>query len=186
MHIAKLMLEPADVLILDEPTNDLDLASLEVLEESLEEFPGAIVLVTHDRAMLDRLATSVLALDGEGGSRYYADYQQWHAITRAEEKARAKESAKPAKAEAAVSASEPKPEAPAKKKLTFTEKHELDRMEESIVEAEARVSELQAEMDKPEVLADHKRLSEVGVKLGEAQRERDRLYARWAELEERL
>lgn len=186
VHIAKLMLEPADVLILDEPTNDLDLASLEVLEESLEEFPGAIVLVTHDRAMLDRLATNVLALDGEGGSRYFADYQQWHAITRAEEKARAKENAKPAKAEAAVSAPEPKPEAPAKKKLTFTEKHELDRMEESIEKAEARVSELQAEMDKPEVLADHKRLSEVGVKLGAAQQERDRLYARWAELEERV
>ncbi len=184
VHIAKLMLEPADVLILDEPTNDLDLASLEVLEESLEEFPGAIVLVTHDRAMLDRLATNVLALDGEGGSRYFADYQQWHSITRAEEKARAKESAKPAKADASVP--EPKPEAPAKKKLTFTEKHELDRMEESIEKAEARVSELQAEMDKPEVLADHKRLAEVGKKMGEAQRERDRLYARWAELEERV
>ena len=91
---------------------------------------------------------------------------------------------KPAKAETAP---EPKPESkPTKKKLTFTEKHELDRMEESIEKAEARVSELQAEMDKPEVLADHKRLAEVGKKMGEAQRERDRLYARWAELEERV
>ena len=75
------MLEPADVLILDEPTNDLDLASLDVLEESLEDFPGAVVLVTHDRAMLDRLATRVLALDGHGGARYFADYQHWQRIT---------------------------------------------------------------------------------------------------------
>jgi len=67
IHIARLMLEPADVLVLDEPTNDLDIASLEVLEDSLEDFPGAIVLVTHDRAMLARLATQVLALDGRGG-----------------------------------------------------------------------------------------------------------------------
>lgn len=80
VHIARLMLEPADVLILDEPTNDLDLASLDVLEESLEEFPGAVVLVTHDRAMLDRLATRVLALDGKGGARYFADYQQWQRL----------------------------------------------------------------------------------------------------------
>ncbi|MFI4853424.1 MAG: ABC-F family ATP-binding cassette domain-containing protein [Phycisphaerales bacterium JB065] len=192
VHIAKLMLEPADVLILDEPTNDLDLASLEVLEESLEEFPGAIVLVTHDRAMLDRLATKVLALDGEGGSRYFADYQQWHAITRAEEKAKAK-AAKSGGGKASA-APKPKPEAKAelkaeaapKKKLTFTEKHELDHMEKSIEQAEAKVEELQNEIGKPEVLADHKKLAAIGVKLAEAQKERDRLYARWAELEERV
>ena len=71
------MLEPADVLLLDEPTNDLDIPTLEVLEESLLEFPGALVLVTHDRYLLDRVSTRLLALDGRGGVVPYADYAQW-------------------------------------------------------------------------------------------------------------
>ena len=75
--IARLMLEPADVLLLDEPTNDLDIPTLEILEESLLEFPGALVLVTHDRYLLDRVSTQVLALDGRGGADAYADYAQW-------------------------------------------------------------------------------------------------------------
>src|SRR6185369_1539763 len=75
--IARLMLRPADLLLLDEPTNDLDIPSLEVLEESLADFPGAMVLVTHDRYMLQRLSSEVLALDGKGGAYLYSDYSQW-------------------------------------------------------------------------------------------------------------
>src|SRR6185503_14260433 len=75
--IARLMLQPADLLLLDEPTNDLDIPTLEVLEESLLEFPGALVLITHDRYLLDRVSTAVVALDGEGGATSYADYAQW-------------------------------------------------------------------------------------------------------------
>ena len=77
--IANLMLEPADVLLLDEPTNDLDIPTLEILEESLLEFPGALVLVTHDRYLLDRVSTIVLGLDGNGGVERFADYSQWEA-----------------------------------------------------------------------------------------------------------
>src|SRR6185436_16454697 len=75
--IARLMLRPADLLLLDEPTNDLDIPSLEVLEESLLDFPGALVLVTHDRYMLRRLSTDILGLDGAGGAQLYSDYTQW-------------------------------------------------------------------------------------------------------------
>src|SRR5215475_6633725 len=75
--IAQLMLQPADVLLLDEPTNDLDIPTLEVLEESLLEFAGALVLVTHDRYMMDRVSTVVLGLDGNGGAESFADYTQW-------------------------------------------------------------------------------------------------------------
>jgi ATP-binding cassette subfamily F protein uup len=75
--IARLMLHPADVLILDEPTNDLDIPTLDVLEESLEDFPGALVLVTHDRYLLDSLSTELLALEGKGGANVYADLAQW-------------------------------------------------------------------------------------------------------------
>ena len=75
--IAQLMLQPADVLLLDEPTNDLDIPTLEILEESLLEFRGSLVLVTHDRYMLDRVSTIVLGLDGQGGAERFADYSQW-------------------------------------------------------------------------------------------------------------
>ena len=97
--IARLMLQPADLLILDEPTNDLDIPSLEVLEESLPDFPGALVLVTHDRFMLDRVSTELLALDGKGRRRSFASYSQWQdARDAAEEAARqaARQAAKPA------------------------------------------------------------------------------------------
>ena len=77
--IAQLMLQPADVLLLDEPTNDLDIPTLEILEESLLEFRGSLVLVTHDRYMLDRVSTIVLGLDGQGGAESFADYSQWEA-----------------------------------------------------------------------------------------------------------
>jgi len=77
--IAQLMLQPADVLLLDEPTNDLDIPTLEILEESLLEYPGALVLVTHDRYMLDRISNVVLGLDGQGGAEAFADYYQWEA-----------------------------------------------------------------------------------------------------------
>lgn len=75
--IARLMLKTADILLLDEPTNDLDIGSLEVLEASLKEFPGALVLVTHDRYLLDRVCKNILALDGKGNGRFFADLDQW-------------------------------------------------------------------------------------------------------------
>ena len=74
--IANLMLQPADILLLDEPTNDLDIATLQVLEESLEDFPGAIVLITHDRYLLDRLSDSLLFLDGKGGTTYFKGFSK--------------------------------------------------------------------------------------------------------------
>jgi ATP-binding cassette subfamily F protein uup len=75
--IAKLMLKPADVLLLDEPTNDLDIPTLEVLEESMQDFPGAMVLVTHDRHLLTQICTTFIGLDGQGTHGYFAEYEQW-------------------------------------------------------------------------------------------------------------
>src|SRR5467141_958419 len=87
--IAQLMLQPADVLLLDEPTNDLDIPTLEILEESLLEYSGALVLVTHDRFMLDRVSTVVLGLDGRGSAERFADYSQWEEWKAQNERARA-------------------------------------------------------------------------------------------------
>src|SRR5205807_10360506 len=102
VRIAQLMLEPADLLLLDEPTNDLDIPALEVLEDNLAEFAGAVVLVSHDRALMDRLCTEVIALDGVGGTASYASLSQWlAAYTRAAE-ARIDSPSKPEKARPAA------------------------------------------------------------------------------------
>src|SRR5688572_5506991 len=151
--IARLMLQPADLLILDEPTNDLDIASLEVLEESLSDFPGALVLVTHDRFMLDRVSTEILALDGKGSARSHVDYSEWQ---------RAKdESARDAAAAArspTKQASRPDA-APAKKRLTYMELRELEGMEAQVLSAEEELHRLQADMNDPATLADRHRLT---------------------------
>ncbi len=170
--IARLMLETADVLLLDEPTNDLDIPTLEVLEESLLDFPGAMVLVSHDRYMLDRVSTMVVGLDGgEGG--VFADYSQWEAWRGEQpgEKSGAKEPRAPVQGQA---------EGP-KKKLGYLEQREWDGMEEKILEAEREIGSWQQEMQ--ESGSDPRRLTEAYEKLQEAQRRVEELYARWAELE---
>jgi ABC transport system ATP-binding/permease protein len=191
--IADLMLKPADLLILDEPTNDLDIPSLGVLEESLAEFPGAVLLVTHDRFMLDRLSTQVLALDGLGGTWAYPDLAQWQAGSQRREKelatqaksaaAEAKASTSPAPAQASISTATA-PAAPAKaKRLTFNEQREWDQMESKILAAEELVKKLDALVHDPAVLADHKRLTEICKELDAAHALSAKLYDRWAELE---
>jgi ATP-binding cassette subfamily F protein uup len=174
--LARLMLEPADLLLLDEPTNDLDIETLDVLEESLLEFPGALVLVTHDRYLLDRVSTRILALDGRGGALPYADYDQWEAGRRAElEPARRPAGPSPA---ATSSDGPPKP-----RKLGYLEQREWDEMEARILEAEARLAAAQAAAADPRAASDHEALPARLEELAAAQAEVDRLYARWAELE---
>ena len=175
--LARLMLEPADLLLLDEPTNDLDIPTLEVLEESLLEFPGALVLVTHDRFLLDRVSTRILALDGRGGAVPYADYDQWETNRRADVPASA--TAAPAPKGAARPAADPgKP-----RKLGYLEQREWDEMEARILEAEARLEAAARAAADPAVAADHVAVQECLAALAGAQAEVDRLYARWAELE---
>ncbi|GIU79051.1 MAG: ABC transporter ATP-binding protein [Bryobacteraceae bacterium] len=175
LHLARLMLEPADVLLLDEPTNDLDIPTLDVLEESLLEFPGAIVLVTHDRYLMDRVANGVLGLDGEGGSGLFADLNQWEEWMDERERARRE---KPAAAQ-----TRPAPAVPQKKRLSYIEQREYEQMEARIAEAEARLEEAQRALQAPETVSDAKRLETAWAEVQQAQEEVDRLYARWAELE---
>lgn len=186
IHIARLMLEPADLLILDEPTNDLDIPSLEVLEESLEEFPGAAVLVTHDRAMLARLSTSILALDGKGGARHYVDYDQWMNAQR--EAARG--GAKTAKASfdsrgGGTPTPPPTPPAPKKQKLSYKEQRELAEIQGVIQREEAVVAEFTEKLADPSVSGEARKLRDVSEKLAAAQAKVAALYARWEELEAR-
>jgi ATP-binding cassette subfamily F protein uup len=182
IHIARVMLEPADVLVLDEPTNDLDIPTLETLEEAMEEFPGAVILVTHDRAMLGRLATRVLALDGEGGARMFASLEQALDDTERRERERAAEarkSAAPGPPEASV---RPAP----RKKLGYLEQREYDTMEARIGEAEAKAAAAEARLSDPAVMADRAAMAKACDELGAAQRAVAALYARWEELEAKL
>lgn len=181
--IARLMLETADVLLLDEPTNDLDIPSLEVLEQALIEFPGAIVLITHDRFMIERIATEYLALDGRGGAREHASMEQWQEASAKAAAAEAqKRSTKPVKKAESKQASG-ELEAGRPKKLSYNDQRELDGIEDAVLEAETLVASLEAQSVSSEVTADHVRLTEVFEKLAKAQREVERLYHRWQELE---
>lgn len=182
--IARLMLQPADVLILDEPTNDLDIPSLEVLEESLAGFPGALVLVSHDRYMIDQLVTEILGLDGMGWARMFAALSQYE---RAKEEAQRKpvEKAKPAGASGAVAtteiAAQGKP-----KKLSYMEQREWEQMEGKILVAEAELDAKHALLGDPMVMADHAKMAETGRAVAAAQAAVDALYRRWQELESKV
>ncbi|HEY2588831.1 MAG TPA: ABC-F family ATP-binding cassette domain-containing protein [Tepidisphaeraceae bacterium] len=178
--VANLVLQPADLLILDEPTNDLDIPSLEVLEESLSDFAGALILVTHDRFMLDRVSTEILALDGRGTARPFASLEQWQAA-KDEQEQRDAAAAKAAAPRPAI----PKPAASVKKRLTWNEQRELEGMEEKILAAEEDLHAQQRRMENPAVLADHVKLREVCTKVDEAQKLVQSLYERWQELEAR-
>jgi ATP-binding cassette subfamily F protein uup len=168
--LARLMLQPADLLVLDEPTNDLDIPTLDVLEESLLEFPGALVLVTHDRYLVDRVSTRILALDGRGNTHYFADYSQWES------------GARPAAPAQSPGRQARAPVAP-RKKLSYLEQRELDGMEEAVMLAEERLAEAKGRAEDPSVASDANALQQRFVQLAAAQAEVDRLYARWAELE---
>ncbi|MFN2377190.1 MAG: ABC-F family ATP-binding cassette domain-containing protein [Candidatus Binatia bacterium] len=182
--LAGLMLSPADVLVLDEPTNDLDIPTLEVLEESLLEFPGAVILVTHDRYLFERVTTTVLGFDGRGGVAAYADYAQWEAERKDREtSARVDrddgDTAAP-KRETREAASAPRP-----KKLGYLEQREWDEMEARILQAEEQLAEASRHAVDPLVASLADEVASRYRRLDAAQAEVDRLYARWAELEEK-
>jgi ATP-binding cassette subfamily F protein uup len=181
--IAQLMLQPADVLLLDEPTNDLDIPTLEILEESLLEYSGALVLVTHDRFMLDRVSTVVLGLDGLGSAERFADYSQWESWQRAQLSATEMKSGNGSRRpRAAVNGT---PQVSAKKKLSYAEAREFAEMETHIAEAESQLRACHVAIEDPAVTSDRIRLQNACNTLDQIQKTVDDLYARWAALEEK-
>ena len=181
--IAQLMLQEADVLLLDEPTNDLDIPTLEILEESLLEYPGALVLVTHDRYMLDRVSTVVLGLDGRGGAERFADYSQWEDWQRP---AKSKPLPAPRAQNIQVSTvTESNRPSSGKKKLSYNETRELEKMEENISAAEEDLEAKRVAMEDPAIVSDGPRLHAAALELEQAQQRVEHLYTRWAELEQK-
>jgi ABC transport system ATP-binding/permease protein len=178
--IAQLMLQPADILLLDEPTNDLDIPTLEILEESLLEFRGSLVLVTHDRYLLDRVSSVVLGLDGRGGAETFADYEQWK--TSQEERRRAQNQTKASSPPFPVSSSPP---VPAQKKFSYLEAREYAGIEQRITEAEQKLKNKRAALEDPAIASDGPKLIAAQAEMEAAQKDLDMLFARWAQLQEK-
>ncbi len=164
ISIARLILEPADLLLLDEPTNDLDIPTLEALEESLIDFPGAVMLITHDRCMLDRICTSLLALGSPEKSGFFSDFAQWEAAQAKEEPSQLEK------------------EGPSKGKLSYQEKKELDALERKISKLEEEVKTLNHRLEEPMVAENPKTLEEVCRAIGLAETQIEQAYIRWHEL----
>jgi ABC transport system ATP-binding/permease protein len=178
--IAQLMLQPADILLLDEPTNDLDIPTLEILEESLLEFRGSIVLVTHDRYLLDRVSTIVLGLDGQGGAASFADYGQWE--TWQAERKRSRNQTEPSSPPTTGSSAPP---VQAQKKLSYLEAREYAGIEQRIRDAEQRLQSKRAALEDPAIASDGARLVAAQAEMEASQKDLNTLFARWAELQDK-
>jgi ATP-binding cassette subfamily F protein uup len=176
VRIAQLVLQPADLLFLDEPTNDLDIPALEVLEDSLAEFAGALVLVSHDRELMNRLCTEVVGLDGRGTAALYGSVDQW--LTAYEREVAEREAPSPR------TITRPKAAAPRRARLTYREQQDLDGIEAAILAAEAAVTACQAQVERSASLG-HVALADACRALEEAQHAVERLHTRWQELEDK-
>lgn len=176
--IAQLMLQECNVLVLDEPTNDLDLATLNVLEEQLSEFEGAIILVSHDRYFMDQVVDQIYA-PHNGELLSFSGVGQWEAWVKTKklgmQQSKADNtSSSPKNILAEVSISAPN------KKLSYKDQRELELIESKIAEAEAELSRWTEAAQDPKQMS---KLKEISIQLSQAQVEVDRLYARWTELE---
>lgn len=173
ISIAHLMLQPADLLLLDEPTNDLDIPTLETLEETLLEFTGAVVLITHDRFMLERICNAMLALGDLEQTQIFPDYNQWEASL--------KKRPSPEKTK------EKTPEQrPAKKpSLSYNEKREYEQIEGKISKLEAEIKQLTHLIDDPAIAQDPEKLNLLCSQIGLAENQLEQLFLRWDELEKK-
>jgi len=169
--LANIMLTPCDVLLLDEPTNDLDILSLEVLEESIRQFPGAVVIVSHDRYLMDKVCHRILYLDPRSGGHFFADFDQ---VIKHRQAAREKPE---------------KIKNPEKKKLpkaghfSFKDKFELEHIEEKILEAETEIEEVSGKLQETDVVSNMDKINHFCSLLKDAQERVQALYERWETLE---
>jgi ATP-binding cassette subfamily F protein uup len=182
--LAKLFLTDANLLILDEPTNDLDLVTLQVLESVLMDWAGCVLLVTHDRFFLDKVATGLIVFEGNGELRRHAGGYDLYRRLKEQREAEAAAAAQVTKKAAAAEAPKPAP-ADRPRKLSWKEQRELEGMEAAILEAEGRKEALQARLADPALYTQAPDVAaKVGAEFREATEQVDALYARWAELEE--
>jgi ABC transport system ATP-binding/permease protein len=181
--LARLMLIPADVIILDEPTNDLDIATLEILEEALTSFPGTLVMVSHDRYTLSEVCNCFIGIHPDGQTVAYSSYEQWESETQTIGR---DSDSKTAPKTAAPKSLDQKGQGLRKGRLSYMEQREFDGMEAIIFAAESDLELAKKATESPEIAQNSAKLLTAIKALETAQNEVDRLYARWTELEEKL
>ncbi len=165
--IAKLLLQPGDVLMLDEPTNDLDIDSIEILEESLSLFEGLIIIVSHDRYFLSQLCGRYLALSGQGDWQIYSDLDQWLKRT------------KNAVSDVESETVPQKKEKKSKTKLSYKEKRQAETIEEDVALAEKALADAQSVFEQPDVYLDRESTEKAMAQVTDLQKKLDELYAIW-------
>ncbi len=180
--LAKLFAQPSNLLVMDEPTNDLDVETLELLEELLGDYPGTLLLVSHDRDFLDNVVTSTLVMEGQGRvGEYVGGYSDWLRQRPAAAQAAGKAAAKPAAPVAAAPA--PEPAAP-RRKLSYKDARELEQLPARIEALEARLAELGEQMNQPAFYQrEPAAITAHNAELAQTQADLDHAYGRWAELE---
>jgi ATP-binding cassette subfamily F protein uup len=178
--LAQLFTRPANVLVMDEPTNDLDIETLELLEELLLNYDGTLFLVSHDRAFLDNVVTSCLAFEGNGIVReYVGGYSDWLRQRRA-----APEPAREPKAEKLAATPQPEPKKTAGKKRTYKDQRELDQLPARIEQLEIEQAALHVTLADPDLYRrDPVAVKNVDLRMKEIESELRQAYARWEELE---
>lgn len=178
LRIAQLMLQDANVLVLDEPTNDLDLETLGILESALRDFPGAVILVTHDRYFMDAVSNKILGFPIKGQKSKvltaFADYHQWEAWYF--------EELKKVNSEPESIVSEPIEQ---KKRLSFKEKFELENLEPEILKLESTLAGYIKDSEDPALMSNATRLNEIHSQIALLQSQISEKYERWAELDKR-
>ena len=183
LTLAKILKQGGNFLILDEPTNDLDLSSLRLLEEALATYLGCVIVVSHDRYFLNRVCTGILAFEAGGKVVYNPGDYDYYLEKRREREAAALAAAEPARP-AKPQSSAPPPAPKERRKLSYKEQRELDGMEEAIAAAEEKVTEIETCFSDPDFFAKYgSRAAELQRQLDDAKAECARLYERWDELE---
>ena len=183
LMLAKLFLKPANLLVMDEPTNDLDIETLELLEEQLLAYSGTLLLVSHDREFLDNVVTSTFVLEGDGTVRSYPGGYADYLAQRGKTAAPAKETAETPDAQRAATVHVPPPAA---KKLSYKEQRELEALPERIDALERELADVRAALgDGTLYRTDPARAQALTARLPVAEAELEAAVERWAELEER-
>ncbi len=184
--LAKLFAQPSNLLVMDEPTNDLDVETLELLEELLGEYEGTLLLVSHDRDFLDSVVTSTLVMEGDGCvGEYVGGYSDWLRQRAAPVDAASKSSAKIAEpARAAAPAPAPAAATPAKRKLSYKDQRELDELPARIETLEAKIADMTEAMNDPAFFQrDHAAVTAHNADLAATQAALEQAYARWEALD---
>src|SRR5882757_5599043 len=182
LMLARSLAKASNLLVLDEPTNDLDLETLDVLEEMLGDYEGTVILISHDRDFLDRVVTSVIVPEGQGRWIEYAGgYTDMLAQRRADLK---RETVVAASAEDSKKPKGTSPSGTSKRRLNFNEKHALETLPKTIAKLQAEIAKLQRFLDDPNLYAkDRKKFDATSAAIGKAQKDMEEAENRWLELE---